>query len=154
MNSKTIQLKLLESTGDEFFVLFEKYAKLVLPDTLKRTLCLCCYDRVASLSQFDERSVTEIEEFIRCTFNKDMVGKNASIENYLGIFSNNQEKFILMSGEKKLLKRVSEICLQLEEDRDPIKSGNPNHMVQIDTALALLFKALRSWIVAEFLAVN
>lgn len=36
MANETEKLKLLVSTGDEFFTVFEKYAKIVIPDPLKR----------------------------------------------------------------------------------------------------------------------
>lgn len=170
MNNETNILKLLESSGEEFFDLIEKYAKIMLPDTLKKLLCLCRYDRVASLSQFDESAVAEIEEFYRYTFSKDMIGESATIENYLGIFSKNQEKFIVMSGEKKLLKKVSEMCLQLEQNKDLCVSHETdknfyvrqeaNDSVQEDSTLttnlitSVLFDTFRSWIKTQLHVVN
>lgn len=160
MNDNPDIVKLLESSGNEFFSLLEKFAKFVLPDNLKSMLTLCCYDRVASLSQFDDGAAAEMEEFYRHTFNKDMIGANSSIENYLGIFSENQQNFMLLSGEKRLLKKVSEICSQLEldESKDCNVIQEASDRQQVSTLEAknteLLFDAVRSWISSQLQLVS
>lgn len=68
---------------------------------------------MASLSEFDESTITEIEEFVRNVFSQDMIVGSVSIEKYLGIFSKKQKDIIVMSGEKKILKQISKVCSQL-----------------------------------------
>lgn len=156
---------LMESTGTEFFTKFEQYAKFKIPSPLKRVLILCSYDRVASLSGFDEKSVAEIEEFVRNIFNKDMIPANESIDDYLGIFSKIQTKYVIMSGEKNLLEKASQICAMVYRDQNEdiisdVPSGThpenldgasitiPNQRPMLPATISTsdLFDTLKKWI--------
>ena len=104
----------------------------MIPASLKKILTLCCYDRAISLSQFDDTSIEEVESFVRNIFNSGMMEENGSITDYLGRFSKNQSAYIIMSGEKKILKKISEICSRFYEVEDASPSTIPNENDSID----------------------
>ena len=88
------------------------------------------------------------------------------MEDYLGIFSQAKEKYVIMSGEKKLLKKVSEICTSLYRDHGDIPRSEETDVLQCENIgsspspnqhprsvlpanTASLFDALKKWLAAK-----
>lgn len=104
---------LKDSTGDDFFKRLEKHIECVIPVNVKKILALNSYDNVKALSEFDTKSIEEIESFMRCDFKEEMIDDNETINDYFGIFSKSQQNFKILSGQCKLINNLADVCRKL-----------------------------------------
>lgn len=76
-------------------------------------LTLHLLNNAVSLSRGITQSIEEVERFMRHDFNKKMLQTGETMTDYLGIWEKNQKKFQLMSGQKRILRVISEYCQSL-----------------------------------------
>lgn len=105
--------KLAQITGLKFFEALETHINSKIPPTLQNVLLINHYDSAIVLSTFDDDSTSEIQNFMRHIFVKEMLNENENMCDYLGRFTSIQAKFIVVSGDIRLIKRMVEICKRL-----------------------------------------
>lgn len=129
MSEYNYKYQLTITRGNAFFDVFERFLKVNIPSTLKNVLTLNHYDTIFTLSEFDEDSVKEIQEFMRNVFVKEMLDENENMCDYLERFTNIQTKFVLISGDIRLIKRMSETCKRMYALQP--QTNNPENTVHI-----------------------
>lgn len=128
MSDKSTQnLELKKCEGNKFFDILENCVEFKIPTQLKMILNLNLLNNATSLSRGILISINEIEEFMKQKFNKKMLKSNESMAEYLGCWKQNQQKFQLMSGHKRMLTVISEYCRKLYEHDD--ESATPAQCV-------------------------
>lgn len=65
----------------------------------------------------------EIEDFVRNNLTSAML-KDDSVNDYLGIFSQDQKNFKILSGQKRMLQVISEYCQTLYTQTLPVAVQN------------------------------
>jgi hypothetical protein len=113
MMENELRITLTETSGIEFFDILEKHLNFKVPVTLKNVLTFNRYDNASALSKFNNDSISEIQECMRHIFENDMIDDKENIADYLGKFTKVQSKFILLSGELKLINIMVETCRRL-----------------------------------------
>jgi hypothetical protein len=113
MMENELRITLTETSGIEFFDILEKHLDLKIPKSIKNVLTFNQYDTIYTLSEFNNDSISEIQECMRHIFEKDMIDDEENIADYLGKFTKVQSKFILLSGELKLINIMVETCRRL-----------------------------------------
>lgn len=113
MNKVLLNSQLKTCEDSEFFDILENCVGFRIPKQLRKILSLNLLNNAVSLSRDIHRSTEEIEHFMRIDFNKNMIKSDESVAEYLGIWKTNQKAFRLMSGQKRMLRAISEYCQQL-----------------------------------------
>lgn len=109
--------KLTQYSGHNFFDALEIFMKANIPKLIRNILLLNGYNCAFMFSKFDASAIDDIQHCMRNTFDKDFLGNNESLADYLGKFVKKQEKFIFFSGEIRLLRSIAEFCQQLYKDQ-------------------------------------
>lgn len=120
MSVDSLKSSLRKCNGDEFFKNIEKYLGCQIPINIKNVLKVNVYDNAYAMSILNDNQYKEMEEFIRCDFNSDMLGENQTAADFLGIYEKNRAKFKFVSGEKALMKNISKECLKLYEGQERV----------------------------------
>lgn len=108
--SDQIYEQLFTCNGDDFFNTLEIILKTSISPFLKNIMKMSGFDNALAFTKLEDSFLTEIEEFMRNEFSVEMVTSDDTIENYLGIYQKNQEKFKLMCGHKTLLNAIKQTC--------------------------------------------
>lgn len=122
MSVDSLKITLQTCYGDEFFKNIEKYLGCHIPINIKNILKVCVYDNAYAMSILKDNQYKEMEEFMRCDFNSDMLGETQTAADFLGIYEKNRAKFKFVSGEKALMKNISKECLKLYEGQERAKT--------------------------------
>ncbi len=114
MDREALKVELKSCSDDKkFFDILEKCVEFRIPLQIKKILKLHMCNSAVSLSRNILQSIDEIEHFMRNNFSKRMLASNEKMSDYLGIFESNQQNFIFMSGQKRMLSVINEYCRQL-----------------------------------------
>lgn len=108
--SDQIYKQLLTSNGNDFFNTIEIILRTSISTLLKNIMKMSGFDNALIFAKIDDTSFTEIEEFMRHEFDVETVPNNGNIGDYLGIYTNRQEKFKLVCGHKMLLTIIKQTC--------------------------------------------
>lgn len=141
------QQSIYNLNGIAFFSAFEKHINTAIPMAIKKILLLCDYDSLIVIQHFDENCISDMEQFLRNTFDESFLDENENTSLYLGRFSQCQKKFQFTSGQKTWLKIIAKTCKDLSAQRPPENkccSNIPSPISQIE--LDKLKKILHSWI--------
>lgn len=80
------------------------------------------YDSAYAFCNFDETSsLKDIESFLRNDFNMETVPAGELKKNYLGYYSNAQEKFKLVCGQVKIISNIANECQKLYQKTQETK---------------------------------
>lgn len=121
---ENLKTKLTEYTGNEFFKVVESCLQVKISETIKNILIFNKYDCAFTFSKFDASAIDEIQNCMRDTFDKDFLEGNESVTDYLGKFAKKQKKFILFSGEIRLLHSIAEMCQQLYKGQPVVDNSS------------------------------
>lgn len=133
--------------SDEFFDILSKCVGFEIPLQLRKILKLNLCDSVVALSGCIEKSIVEMEDFMRNKFTKTMVAKTEKISDYLVTFSNDQKKFEFLSGQKRTLSVLSDYCNKVLKEES---TTQPNiKLPQQNIVLKAMYDTLYAWIVGQ-----
>lgn len=105
------QLKMCNES--HFFKVLEECVQCRIPSQLKKILTLHSYNSAISLSGGLCKIIESIESFMRHQFTQSIIMDDESSVDYLGIWVNDQKKFQLMSGQKRMLEVFVQYCSEL-----------------------------------------
>lgn len=115
--------KLKQSSGSEFFKLLEEFIDFKIPTVIKNILSITHHSTAYAFCNFDETSLIEIESFMRDDFDSDMVPVGESKNDYLGYYSEAQDKFKLICGQVKVISNIARECQKLYEATQKAKAN-------------------------------
>lgn len=105
-------------SGMEFFGKLEEYLNTPISNVLKNILKVNGMDSALILRDYSDKTVHEIETFIRNNFQRVMIDDSARMIDYSGVFEKYQKSFVLLPGQKILLNNVSTECKKLYKSED------------------------------------
>lgn len=120
--------------GNAFFDAIEKYFRLsfyasepFIPYKLKNILILQGCDNAVKLAALNSDKINDMELFMQEKFIVHMI-TNGTVEDYLGIFINDQKKFEFLVGEKIILQIMKKICKKVIVRSDKNKKDDVAHL--------------------------
>ncbi|KAJ6642876.1 hypothetical protein Bhyg_07832, partial [Pseudolycoriella hygida] len=162
MAESEVSVTLLSSFGENFFSELEKSLKTKIPSLIKNILVLMDIDRSVILSEFDNDSITHIEQYMKFEFKEnDKINPDDELKDYLGKFVNQQEDFVMSYGHKLMINAMVRACQDARKCNEQnskqhtataVETIGPNTFTQAVTLkpsednIALLFQSLRCWI--------
>ena len=106
----SMSINLENCSGDEFFKRIESKIRMEIPDSLKLIFKHCDIDTAVLFSRLDDKSIAEIEEFVRDELEQDMLPDNHNIDAYLGNYKKCKNKFKFAKGHKMILQLIADEC--------------------------------------------
>lgn len=140
MDKAQLNAELRSCTDSEkFFDILEKCVKFQIPIQLKKILDLNLCNSLVALSGPIEKSIHEMENFMRKFFQKSMLDKNEKMSDYLGNFTNNQKDFQFMCGQKQILSVLSNFCNVVYSQNDVAQSVTEHNSEDVTPPLPSIY---------------
>lgn len=130
---------LKQSSGDEFYKQLEAFINFKIPPVIKNILRITQHNCAYSFLNFNEKSLNEIETFMRNDFNDDMIDDGSSTKDYLGFFWQAQEKFKLICGQTAIITNIAVECQRLYETKGKTKPNEGNQVTLSNKIIHLLW---------------
>jgi hypothetical protein len=127
-NEESIEEIVLNSTGSQLFNALEKKMQAKIPALIRNILFLNDVDCAYTISRLTDISFEKMKIFMRSEFTADMILDAAPITDYLGKYTNCQQKFEFSCGQMVILQGAVECCQTLY----PNQSTNDQNNKQSD----------------------
>lgn len=113
MTNSTLSQQLKMCDESTFFEILEKCVQCRVPLQLKKILTINLCNNSIALTGNVNKIIADIEHFMQHDFTESMLNGDETKEDYLGIWADNQKKFQLMSGQKRMICMFVEYCSEL-----------------------------------------
>lgn len=130
-NDASTSTNLENCIGVEFFSQIESKIRTCIPNSLRLIFEQCDITSAVLFSRLNDNYIANIKEFVRNELAIEMLPENRNLAEYLGTYRDCQNKFRFSTGQKMMIKMITEVCVKelndnANEPNEPIGTTSLN----------------------------